>query len=100
MKRMHSLTLIATLMLVGVLAASPGWGSRVFTDTVSGQITATPISDVIEVDHHVYRVKRGSNAAESLHEFAEGQKVQLVLDGPIESNASEVLFIKLKEASQ
>ncbi len=98
MKRPQSLTLIAACMLVGVLAASPGWGSRVFEDKVSGLITAVPVSEVIEVDHHVYRVKPGSSADESLHGFSEGQKVELVLDGPVENAASEVLFINLRGA--
>jgi hypothetical protein len=98
MKRPQSLALIAAFMLVGVLAASPGWSSRVFADRVTGHITATPVSEVIEVDHRVYRVKKGSPADEALHGFSEGQQVELVLDGPVESEASSVLAINLQGA--
>jgi len=98
MKRPSSLFLMAALMLVGTLAASPGWSSRVFDDRVVGTLTATPISDDVEVDGHVYHVKPGSVAAQELHAFSQGQKVEIVLDGPAESEKSGVVMINLRSA--
>ena len=86
----------ACLLALGPVA---GWGSHVFGDRVSGQITATPLSSTIEVDHHVYRIKEGSSAAQALHGFSEGQKVELLLDGPPAVKTSEVLLITLNSAS-
>lgn len=99
MKRPNSLALMAALVLVAMLASSPGWSSRVFSDRVVGTITATPIVDEIEVDGHVYRVKRGSQAAQELHGFSQGQKVEIVLDGPADSGSSGVLTIHLRSGS-
>jgi hypothetical protein len=87
---------IACLLTLGPAA---GWGSHVFNDRVSGEITATPVSSTIEVDHHVYHIKVGSTAAQALHGFSEGQKVELVLDGPPGAKSSEVLMITLNSAS-
>jgi hypothetical protein len=99
MKRPNSLILMAAILLMGSLASSPGWSSRVFSDHVIGTITATPIVDEIEIDGHVYHIKHGSQAAQDLHGFSEGQKVEIVLDGPPDSASSGVLNIRLQSGS-
>lgn len=99
MKKAYVLALMAAVALAGTLFASPGWSNRVFTDKVTGSITATPISGEIEVDHRVYKVRSGTPADESLHGFSEGQKVELTLDGPPDSSTSQVMKITLRSAS-
>jgi hypothetical protein len=96
MKRKDLIVGFACLLALGPAA---GWGSHVFSDRVSGEITATPLSTTIEVDHHVYQIKAGSTAAQALHGFSEGQQVELVLDGPPAAKTSEVLMITLTSAS-
>jgi hypothetical protein len=85
------------LAAFALLTSGPGtgWCSRVFGDLVTGQITATPLSGKIEVDHHIYRIKPGSTAEQALHGFSEGQRVDLVLDGPPAGKESAVLKITL-----
>jgi hypothetical protein len=99
MNQVKNICLIAAFGMAFALGPTAGWSSRVYTDRVSGEITATPISHEIEVDHHVYHVKTGSTAEKMLHGFSEGQKVDLVLDGPPGSNASQVLLITVHAAS-
>jgi len=89
----------AAAVLIGLLAASPGWSSRVFDDRVVGTLTATPISDDVEVDGHVYHVRPGSVAAQELHNFSQGQKVEIMLDGPADSQNSGVVIINLRNDS-
>lgn len=99
MKKHYVLALMAAVVLAGTLFASPGWSNRVFSDKVTGEITATPISGEIEVDHHIYRVRSGTPADESLHGFSEGQRVELTLDGPVDASTSQVMKISLRSAS-
>jgi hypothetical protein len=97
MKKLKHIHLIAAFAAALALGPTAGWSTHVFTDRVSGEITATPISETIEVDHHVYRIKAGSLAARDLHGFSEGQKVELVLDGSPATKTSEVLKIVLHD---
>jgi len=99
MKRMNHLYRVAAFVLALGLAPAAGWANRVFTDRVTGEITATPLSGKIEVDHHSYRVRVGSPADQELHGFSEGQRVELVLDGPPDSANSQVMRIILHAAS-
>jgi hypothetical protein len=89
-KLKFSAAAVAAALLLG---PSVGWSTRVFSDQVSGTITSTPVSDTIEVDHKVFHIKAGSPAAQALHGFSEGEKVDMVLDGPPASKTSEVLSI-------
>jgi hypothetical protein len=94
-KRSYSIAAVSAALLLG---PSVGWSTRMFSDQISGTITATPVSETIEVDHHVFHVKAGSLAAQAMHGFSEGQKVDLVLDGPPGSKTTEVLKISPHEA--
>jgi len=85
--------------LVLLLSPAAGWASRLFSDQVTGQVTATPISGKIEVDHRVYQVRPGSLADQALHEFAEGQRVDLVLDAPPRDQHAQVVKITLHTGS-
>jgi len=99
MKQLKHSYLIAAFACVFALGPTAGWSTRAFGDVVSGQITAVPLSGEIEVDHRIYHVKAGSPADSALHEFSEGQRVDLLLDGPPESKTSEVMSITLHNAS-
>ncbi len=98
MKHFKHITLMAAFTAMFALGPTAGWSSRML-DVVSGEITAVPLSGSIEVDHHRFRVKAGSSADRELHGFSEGQKVDLVLDGPPGNKESEVLSISLHDAS-
>lgn len=53
-----------------------------FRTPVTGTITASPSSNSVEVDHHVYPVKAGSTAAKVLISLYVGEVVDMTLDGP------------------
>jgi hypothetical protein len=88
----------AALALALLLSPVAGWCNRVFTDQVTGQITATPISGQIEVEHRAYKVRPGSLADKALHEFSEGQRVDIVLDAPPSDKGAQVVKITLHQA--
>jgi hypothetical protein len=98
MKHLKHPCLIAGAVLAIALLPTPGWSSRVFADRVSGEVTAVPVSDVIEVDHHLYRIRAGSLADKQLHSLSQGQKIELVLDGSADNKASEVVLINVRDA--
>jgi hypothetical protein len=83
----------AAFALALCLEPTVGWSTRAFGAVFSGEITAAPSSGQIEIAHHTYRVKPQSSADKSLSSFYAGESVDLVLDGPIESSASEVISI-------
>ena len=75
-----------------------GWSTRAFTPAVTGQITALPGGDEIEVGSHTYHVKHGSSAEKALGQLSTGQQVQLTLDGPPGPKA-EVIAIAVSPES-
>jgi hypothetical protein len=97
MRHLKQSCLMAAFALALALGPTAGWTSRVFTDLVTGEITATPLSGKIEVDHRSYPVKAGSLADQALHGFSEGQRVDLVLDAPPTDKSAQVIKIKLHE---
>ncbi len=70
-----------------------GWSTRAYVPSVTGQITALPGGDEIEVGSHTYHVKKGSAAEKALGSLSTGQEVQLTLDGPPGSSTAEVIAI-------
>ena len=64
-----------------------------FTGAVTGEVTATPVSGTIEVEHKSYQVKPHSLADKILRQIKFGQIVDLVLDGPPDSGKSQVVAI-------
>jgi hypothetical protein len=97
MKHLKQSCLMAAFALALALGPTAGWTSRVFTDVVTGEITATPLSGKIEVDHRSYPVKAGTPADQALHGFSEGQRVDLLLDAPPTDQSAHVIRIKLHE---
>jgi hypothetical protein len=87
----HSLAAILALTLFA--APNVGWSTRVPGRLVTGQVTSTPTSGQIEVDHRLYRVKAGTAADKNLHKFHLSQMVDLELDAPVATKSNEVVSI-------
>ena len=89
-------------LAAGTLALSllpnVGWSTRAYIPAVSGQITALPGGNEIEVGSHTYHVKHGSAAEKALGQLSTGQQVQLTLDGPPGPKA-EVIAIAISPES-
>jgi hypothetical protein len=83
----------AAFALVLCFEPSVGWSTRAYGALVSGEITAPPSSGQIEIAHHAYHVKPQSFADKALSSFYAGQRVDVVLDGPLGSSASQVISI-------
>jgi hypothetical protein len=73
---------VAALALACSFRPDSGWASRAYNDLVTGEVTATPISGQIEVDHKTYQIKPNSLADQVFRHFTPGQVVDLVLDAP------------------
>jgi len=80
-------------LLLGSLRPDMGWASKVAI-LVVGEVTATATPGQVEVNHQVYRVQKGSAADKSLKAITVGQKVDVVLDGPVDAKTTSVLSIK------
>lgn len=94
MKPSSLLCAAAAIMMIAGLNPRIGWATKVAT-LVVGEVTATPASGQIEVDHKVYRVIKASTADKSLRGIGVGQKVDLVLDGPADSKTASVVSVKV-----
>jgi len=83
----------AAIIIVAGLRPQLGWATKPAT-LVVGEVTATPTSGQIEVNHRVYQVQKTSTPAKSLTGIGIGQKVDLVLDGPPDSKTATVISVK------
>jgi hypothetical protein len=90
-----SIRWIAMAVIATVISLQPnaGWSSQMFSVAVTGEVTATPVSSTIEVEHKSYHVKPHSLADKNLRQIKYGQIVDLVLDGPPDSGKSQVVAI-------
>ena len=93
MKLVALMPRFAALGVALALQTSPTWASRPVGTTVTGELTATPGTLLVEVAHHPYRVKANTPAAKALHNFFLGQTVDLVLDVPAQNAEPEVVSI-------
>ncbi len=76
-----SCLLIAPALILG-LAPGRAFSAHALSQPIVGQITASPTSTEIEVNHHPYKIKANSPAAKTSPTLTVGQKVSLILDGP------------------
>lgn len=60
-------------------------------EMVTGQVTAVSGNSQITVDGKSYRIKSGSAAAAAARSAVRGQTVDIQLNGPANSSASEVI---------
>ncbi len=72
---------------IALAAAIPG-------DVVTGTITAIN-GNMVNIQGHIYSIAAGSAAYEAAMKFKPGQVVDVQLDGPAKSSASQVLNITL-----
>jgi hypothetical protein len=84
---------IAALAVVLNSRPDVAWATRVFTDLVTGEITAAPMRDQIEVDHRTYHIQAGSLAEQAASSLYVGQIVDLVLDSPATTGTALVMTI-------
>lgn len=90
---------LASTTLALCMLPNVGWSTRAYVPSISGQITALPGGDEIEVGSHTYHVKKGSAAEMALKSLSTGQQVQLTLDGPPGSSTAEVIAISVGSES-
>lgn len=84
---------VAALGLALSFRPDSGWASRAYSDVVTGEVTATPVSGQIEVDHKTYQIKPNSLADQVFRHFVAGQVVDLVLDAPPSNKSAMVVSI-------
>ncbi len=83
----------AAFMFMLALQPQSGWATKAVGAVVTGEITAAPSSEVIEVAHHAYHIQANSSAARAAHGFYLGQVVDLILDPPAANSEPEVVSI-------
>ena len=71
------------------------WGTILIAPSLTGTITSISGIEAVTIDGHLYYVKAGSPAAAALPTLSAGQLVDVYLDGPTTSSASQVVSITL-----
>ncbi|HEY6484011.1 MAG TPA: hypothetical protein VIY54_10850 [Steroidobacteraceae bacterium] len=81
--------LLAAVNLIGFDA----FANQIPGELVTGTVTSVSGQDWIKVDGHSYHIQSGSAAAAALQGLAPGQRVDVQLNGPANTAASEVINI-------
>lgn len=84
---------LAALCGCFALMSAPAWATRAVAALITGQVTAVPSSDQIEVDHHIYRIEKNSPAAKGYRNFYLGDSVDLTLERQTTDNMPTVVAI-------
>ena len=90
---------LATGVVLMGLQSHPVWATRAVGPRITGQITATPSADRIEVDHHVYHITAKTPAARTYRSFSYGQTVDLILEQTAAGQEPTVTAIVKHEGS-
>jgi hypothetical protein len=90
---------LASGALALCLLPAVGWSARLYGVEVSGQVTALPGGDEIEVGSRTYHIRQGSPAEKVLSRISTGQQVHLILDKALSDPKSEVIGITVDSAS-
>jgi hypothetical protein len=93
MKQHNFWSAMAALCGALTLMCAPVWATRAVGAKITGQITATPSSAQIEVDHHVYLIQKNTPAAKVFRNFYFGDSVELTLERHATDNAPTVVSI-------
>jgi hypothetical protein len=80
-------------LLALCLASGSALASILIAPSVSGHITAISGVSAVTVDGHLYIIRAGSPAVSQIAQFTVGQVVDIYLDGPATTSASEVIGI-------
>jgi hypothetical protein len=62
-------------------------------NVIRGTLTTTSNGDTLSVDGHQYRIKAGSPAVDAIRKIPKGTVVDVVLNGPPNTAASEVIGV-------
>ena len=84
---------VSAIAIAFFIGPNVGRSAIAFSPMISGEVTASPSSGTIEIDHRSYHVKANSAAAKALNNFYAGLTVDIILDGPVSSSTSEVISI-------
>jgi hypothetical protein len=82
----------AALSILGTAAAL---ANQIPGTLITGSLTSVSGTEWIHVDGHAYRIKSGSPAAEAVQKLTPGQRVDVQLNGPANTAASEVINVVL-----
>ena len=93
MKQRQYWSAVIALCSAIALMSAPAWATRAVAATVTGQVTATPSSSQIEVDHHVYLIQQNTPAAKGYRNFYTGDSVDLTLERQTTQNEPTVISI-------
>lgn len=63
---------------------------------ITGSVTSVSGTEWIYVDGHPYRIKSGSPAADAVQKLTPGQHVDVQLNGPANTSASEAVNVVLR----
>lgn len=83
---------------VAIFLAGPLAANQLPGDLVTGQVNAVAGDSSIKVDGKIYRIKSGSPAAQAVRNVAPGQTVDIQLNGPANSSATEVVNVVVRGA--
>jgi hypothetical protein len=87
----------ALTVMAALLPQAPALASRVPPNMLSGSVTGVSGNQII-VDGKSYSVRTDSPALRQLQQLQVGQKVDLVLNGPPSSAASQVVAVSVHPA--
>jgi hypothetical protein len=93
MKRLKFWSAIVALCSSIALMSTPVWATRAVAGIVTGQVTAAPSSQQIEVDHQVYLIQKNTPAAKGYQNFYLGDSVDLTLERQTTGNEPTVIAI-------
>jgi hypothetical protein len=83
---------VATLSVLGTAVAI---ANQIPGTLITGSLTSVSGTEWIRVDGHTYRIQSGSPAAAAVQKLTPGQRVDVQLNGPANTAASEVINVVL-----
>jgi len=89
----RTLVALAATLLFASLGTGAVQANQIPGEVVTGRVTSISGDEWINVDGHNYRVKSGSAAAAALANLKPGQMVDVQLNGPASTAASEVINV-------
>lgn len=85
--------LVGAALLALCITSGSALATILVGPAVTGHITSISGVDAVSIDGHLYYVKAGSAAAATLPSLSPGQIVDVYLDGPTTTSASQVIGI-------
>jgi hypothetical protein len=81
-----------------LILSGPALANQLPGDLLTGQVNAVAGDSSIKVDGKTYRIKSGSPAAQAVRNVSPGQVVDVQLNGPANSSATEVVNVVVRGA--